>query len=375
MLKNLLLSFAFILSFNLAAQVGIGTATPNSSSILELNSSSKGLLIPRVSLTGTLDATTIINGNVESLIVYNATAVSGLVVGFYFWSGTKWESILDSDRIVDNLDDGGSNMLLSAEQGRVLKSLYDNVSALTEGKVYIGDAENVAVEQTISGDITLALDGVSTIGVGKVDSSKIVDGTIEAIDLATDAVEEDKIKDANVTNAKLDKGNIPLTGFGATTSDELAAVISDETGTGEFVLSVSPTFTGAPVLPIATIAVTQVATDSSTQLATTEYTTNAVKSFVSSISTKTASYTTDLFDSTILVEPSADSNDVTITLLSAVPSGKKYIVKKANSNNGVVNVVAQTGTIEGQASLSTDVAYQGWVLQYDGANWHIINQI
>ncbi|PKQ45220.1 hypothetical protein, partial [Confluentibacter flavum] len=55
----------------------------------------------------------------------------------------------------------------------------------------------------------------------------------------------------------------------STTSAELAGVISDETGTGNVVLSVSPTFTGAPVAPTAT------AGTNTTQLATTAFVTTA----------------------------------------------------------------------------------------------------
>jgi len=51
----------------------------------------------------------------------------------------------------------------------------------------------------------------------------------------------------------------------ATTSSELAAVISDETGTGTMVLSVSPALTGTPSAP------TAASTDSSTQIATTAF--------------------------------------------------------------------------------------------------------
>jgi hypothetical protein len=41
------------------AQVGIGTTTPAASAKLDISSTSKGLLIPRVALTGTTDAVTV----------------------------------------------------------------------------------------------------------------------------------------------------------------------------------------------------------------------------------------------------------------------------------------------------------------------------
>lgn len=57
----------------------------------------------------------------------------------------------------------------------------------------------------------------------------------------------------------------PLSQFAATTSAQLAGVISDETGTGSLVFSASPTFTGAPLAPTAT------AGTNTTQIATTAY--------------------------------------------------------------------------------------------------------
>ncbi len=60
-----------IVSMNISAQVGIGTTTPNAA--FEIESGNSGVLIPRVSLTGTTDVTTVINPQggalVESTIV------------------------------------------------------------------------------------------------------------------------------------------------------------------------------------------------------------------------------------------------------------------------------------------------------------------
>ena len=67
------------------------------------------------------------------------------------------------------------------------------ITTLADGKIYLGNASNVATEVTPAGDVTITNAGVTAIGTGKV-----VVGM-----LATDAVETVKIKDANVTEAKL----------------------------------------------------------------------------------------------------------------------------------------------------------------------------
>jgi hypothetical protein len=58
------------------------------SAMLEVNSASKGILIPNLSLTGTTDATTIASPAV-SLLVYNTASVSDVIPGYYYNSGTS----------------------------------------------------------------------------------------------------------------------------------------------------------------------------------------------------------------------------------------------------------------------------------------------
>lgn len=70
----------------LHAQVGIGTTSPNASSMLDITSTNSGLLIPRVTLTSTSDTTTIALP-VTSLLVYNSGFAPN---GYYYWNGLLW---------------------------------------------------------------------------------------------------------------------------------------------------------------------------------------------------------------------------------------------------------------------------------------------
>ena len=92
--------------------------------------------------------------------------------------------------------------------------------------------------------------------------------------------------------------------------------------------------------------------------------------------TTVGDYTTALTKGgTLLVSPESGAT-VTITLTtSGVAIGKRYSVKKANETDGTVKVVTQSGSIEGTTSIETNVPYQGWILQFDGVNWHIIGHI
>ena len=94
-----------------------------------------------------------------------------------------------------------------AAQDAATKNYVDTATAgittLADGTIYIGNASNIATEVTLSGDVTTDNAGVTAIGTGKVNSLKILDGTIAVTDIANDAVETTKLKDANVTTSKI----------------------------------------------------------------------------------------------------------------------------------------------------------------------------
>jgi hypothetical protein len=87
-MKNLLSAITFSL-FAVAANaqnVGIGTPTPNPRAILDLTSTNKGFLLPRVVLTGTTDNTTIPNAP-YGLMVINQSEIVAEGAGVYIQTG------------------------------------------------------------------------------------------------------------------------------------------------------------------------------------------------------------------------------------------------------------------------------------------------
>lgn len=103
--------------------VGIGTV-PNPSAMLDVSSTSRGILAPRVALTGTTDATTIANGNVVSLLVYNTATVADVSPGYYYWDGTIWQGL-------DNTDHDWYEVGTTAPPNNINDNMY------TEGRVGI----------------------------------------------------------------------------------------------------------------------------------------------------------------------------------------------------------------------------------------------
>ena len=94
-MKKRLLSAAFLLSgvMSMQAQVGIGTLNPNNSAMLEVASTDKGILIPRIALASKTDTTTITNGNVNSLLVFNTTNNDEIQPGYYYWFEDSWKKL------------------------------------------------------------------------------------------------------------------------------------------------------------------------------------------------------------------------------------------------------------------------------------------
>ena len=92
----------FVSSAN--AQTGIGTTSPNASAKLDITSTNKGFLPPRLALTAAnvFAPVTGLSGTTElataaGLLIYN-TATSGttpnnVVPGYYYWNGTAWIQI------------------------------------------------------------------------------------------------------------------------------------------------------------------------------------------------------------------------------------------------------------------------------------------
>jgi hypothetical protein len=92
--QQIFLLLLITIPISVQSQVAIGTKTMEDGVMFQMESSNKGLLIPRVSLTSRTDVATIAPSAVEGLWVYN-TASAGLgnnmvTEGMYFWDSSEW---------------------------------------------------------------------------------------------------------------------------------------------------------------------------------------------------------------------------------------------------------------------------------------------
>lgn len=142
--------------------VGIGTTTPNASSILELSSNNKGLLITRLT-TAQRNA---IASPATGLVIFNTDNNN-----FEYYSGSVWVTLFSSTFL-----------------------------PLDNGKIYVGNASNQANQVFMSGDATIDNSGILTIGNDKITTTKILDANITTSKLADNSVDGSKI---NLTSNSL----------------------------------------------------------------------------------------------------------------------------------------------------------------------------
>lgn len=118
-------------------RVGIGTTDPNSSAVLDMVSSNKGIRIPNVALSSTTDAVTIPNP-ATSLLIYNTasagTAPNNVIPGYYYNTNTSASPIwtrFNTSAIADTL--GWTKALTTSTKAITSDNQY------VKGNVGIGD--------------------------------------------------------------------------------------------------------------------------------------------------------------------------------------------------------------------------------------------
>ncbi|MDM1408608.1 hypothetical protein, partial [Myroides sp. DF42-4-2] len=100
MIRKVIPLMALFATGFVTAQVGIGTVTPANSSQLDIVSTNKGVLFPRVILNSETDKDAISGDLTESLFVYNL-GHEDFPSGFYYWKKDKWVRLLNSQSYVN----------------------------------------------------------------------------------------------------------------------------------------------------------------------------------------------------------------------------------------------------------------------------------
>ncbi|OIQ21271.1 cell wall anchor protein [Lacinutrix sp. MedPE-SW] len=138
----------FFYTIKSISQVGIGTTTPDTSSILDITSTTQGLLTPRMTSTERINITT----PAEGLLVYDITEAS-----FYYWDSTTWVKVLANTATAQPIRDNY----------KIVKNITDLADELTAGggtKYLLNTDYLYEINGTVTFDYTIDLNGANLIG-------------------------------------------------------------------------------------------------------------------------------------------------------------------------------------------------------------------
>ena len=100
-MKNIINLLAILYCSIIYCQVGIGTTNPNRSSALDITSSDKGLLLPRLNLISTTKSGPLLS-HVAGMMIYNLGNNEDVKPGYYINDGSKWQSITDAIQTIND---------------------------------------------------------------------------------------------------------------------------------------------------------------------------------------------------------------------------------------------------------------------------------
>jgi len=95
-LLYIIISISFIVKIN--AQVGIGNVKPSSGTILDVTSSDKGVILPRIALIDQYSKLPLTENLTPGTMVYNTSTVGSypttLFPGYCYWDGEQWKRLV-----------------------------------------------------------------------------------------------------------------------------------------------------------------------------------------------------------------------------------------------------------------------------------------
>lgn len=129
---------AFIFSFAQNAAINTDGSLPHASAILDIKSTDKGLLIPRISLASDSDITTI-NSPRVSLLIYNTNASLPDGEGYYYFNGNAWAKFATRNNLANLAWNIGGNKGTNPQQDFIgtadNKPLVFKTDSILSGKI------------------------------------------------------------------------------------------------------------------------------------------------------------------------------------------------------------------------------------------------
>lgn len=233
--STLLVFLIFFFNIGLA-QIGVQTDNPDASSVLDIVSSDKGLLIPRVSLTSNLSSPSPVTSPAVGLLVYNSGSAQDH--GFYFWTGSIWKMLKpqeasevqgpssSTDNAIARFDGTSGNII---QNSSVILDDAGNITGVnnitTSGftmptgagidKVMISDASGVgsweeALPLDVEEDDVIVASGINTLNFQGAVTVVNEGGNKATVSVTQSTVIEEVIQLASTSNANLNGLTFPV---------------------------------------------------------------------------------------------------------------------------------------------------------------------
>jgi hypothetical protein len=422
LLFYVVIAFAILSSSGMMAQQGFGTNTPDKSAAVDIVSTKRGLLIPRVALTETTNNSPV-NAPATSLMVYNTASANDVTPGFYYWDGAKWVRFMDTDSdhttsvvagqgiIVtpDTTDPNNTEYTVSVAPGAseemVLVTIEDPANPgefITEWVSYadfLDDliaADNGLFYDATTGTVelggTLNRDTKISTGANQLE----IDATGGVFTLTgIEAWDNDPAADDALSNAKIVVLNADGTMRTIDYSDSIYTADNGLTMTGNNVqlggdlIQATTITTDENTMTIATDAVGTLAitgleaADAANKIVVTDATTGVLRTVLRSISD--VANNTDLSVDTIAdYSPYVPEINVAVTLvgaadvditLPAVAAAKGQVINiritnSTDAHDGYCNILLPGGGTLTYGAMP----YQGWIIKSDGSNWVVVGR-
>ncbi|NOU48741.1 MAG: hypothetical protein HOO86_17005 [Bacteroidales bacterium] len=119
----ILLFYSLTTVFNVCGQIGLGTNSPDASAELDIYSTSKGLLAPRISLSSDLSNPLPVTAPANGLLVFNIGV--NQPQGFYYWTGSVWKLLKSpsaSDIVSNNTSTDNAAVRFDGTSGKIIQN-------------------------------------------------------------------------------------------------------------------------------------------------------------------------------------------------------------------------------------------------------------
>lgn len=335
-----IIAFAFLLNLNSNAQVAInadGSAPNSASAMLDVKSTDKGILIPRVVSTGSITTP------VQGLLIYSTSDDS-----FYYYDGGQW------NRLGSQWNPTGSGIYFS--NGVAIGGNPIDPSAILDIQ---SDALGVLIPRITESAKNSISNPTTSLLIYQTDGTPGY--------YYYNGVDWSSIAGLTALNV-----SAPLTTTGGTspTIGLSLPLTVGQGGTGATTFATNGILYGSGTSPISSNS-TFVRHNTTGYIGINSSAPNSWLyvngSFATALTTKSTSYTPGASDNVILAN---SSNPITLPTAASI-TGRVYTIK--NIYNGAVTInTTSSQTIDGASSYSLSAQYKYVTVISNGANWFII---